>query len=1074
LNYGQNTQLLVTRSGYDTPLIRFDLTAIPANSLIVSATLMLYNNTPGGGSCAQNGSEVRRLNLSRVLKNWDEGNQVSAQVTTTVGAQGATGDYAFLYYSGGTNVAWGARGMLAGTDYASTVTSYADVLNPGWYGWDVSALVRAWVRGDYSNYGLTLRDSTGYSASNCDYRSFSSSQNATPNQRPKLLIAYNPDVPYANAGPDQKLWTWNGGAITLDGSASRDRPGGNDATLSYSWRILQSAFGSVLTGTLPATTSSAPFTPDVAGEWLIELTVTNALGESATDQVRLQLWRIPAGHPRLYINPTTLPAVQARAVPGNSLWTQLQAHANNTYDVNDWGNVMESSALVGLVTGQASYCTKALRIAEMQRDADTSYTLSTGAGEIALVYDWCYPQMTEITRTQMINYFNTWGDKQKWSSPAHFADAQPGWGNYWPSYSFGFALAGIATYGDNARASEWLDEYRQTRVSQYDLAAINRIATGGAWPEGTVYDWLANPQRMYAQAAWQSGAGENLFQSSVWFSERLGYLLMQNYPGTDNEWGYLFHPYVSQGDAERHRGSMVNYKRIMGLLLAQMFPSDARAQQMQAYLNASPTNTSSPFMYYLEFLWNAPGITPSTPNRVSNYTPTLGQLIWRSGWPSGAADTDPCATYITFNAGDHYTYHQHYDQNAFTLWKCSDLALDSGVYSGNGLSFHDVNYYARTIAHNTLVVYNALENFTSMRSGASSNDGGQRTVAPASRSPDSVTYWDQHVLQYDTGDIARHEDAALYSYALGDATKAYNNPTYNQSANYAGNVAKVTRFQREFVYLRPLTPTVTTSNDYVVLYDRVGVASAGFSQANTKLLFHVLNAPTVSGAPQAISAGETLYANATDANVISGNGKLFFKFLSPAQHNVRVVGGRGQKAFWVFGQNYDWNWSAGEAQPRPVTDYDPIPYGEYRLELEPADAALDHNFLTVLYPTASTTLAMPATTLITVTGLAGVHLADPALNRVAMFSAALDGSAPSGTLTYTYQPTAATLNMLFDLTPNAQYNLVATRIGNVQSVTLIPTTGGTYRASTEGVLSFTVNVDGTPAQIFLPAILKNP
>ena len=1075
LNYGQHGEAQVSYSNSEVPLFQFDLTSIPTNSLVVSATLMLYNNTPGGGTCTQPGVEARRINLARLLRDWDEGTQVSGQITTTVGAHGATGDYAFLANSGGTNVPWGARGLAANVDYAPTIESYADVVNAGWYSWDVTALARAWIHGDDPNYGLTLREVTGYAATNCYYRGFASSQATTTSQRPTLLLTYNPDVPYANAGADQKRWDWTGGTIALDASASHDRPGGNDATLTYAWRVVQAAYGSTLTGTLPLHTAHALFQPDVAGEWVVELVVTNDLGERATDQVALHLWNIPPSHPRLYVTANDLPALQARAVQTNPRWTQLQTQATGSYDVNDWNNVMEGSALVGLVTGQASACAQAMHIAELQRDADTTYTLNSGAGEIALVYDWCYPQMTPVTRTNMLAYFNAWGDKQKWASPTHFTDAQPGWGNYWPNYSYAFALIGLATAGDNPRAEEWLDEYRQTRIGQYDLAAIDRIATGGAWPEGTVYDWIANPNRMLALTAWRSATGENLFQSSAWFSERLGYLLLQNYPGVDNEWGYQFHPYLSLGDAERHRGSLGNYQRIMSLLLAHTFPTDPRAQQLQAYLTTAPINKSATFQRYLEFLWNDPSVTPVAPTRVTNVAPALGQVIWRSGWPSGAADTDPCATYLTFHAGDHFTYHQHYDQNAFTLWKCADLALDSGVYSGNGLSFHDVNYYVRTIAHNTLVVYNPLENFTSVRAGAVANDGGQRTVAPASRSPDSVTYWDQYAQQYDTGDLLHHEDAALYAYALGDATKAYNNPTYAQTSSYPTNGPKVSRFQRELVYLRPLSPTVALSNDFVVLYDRVGVVSASLSLSNTKLLFHTLNAPTVSGTPQVVSPGETLYANATEATALAGNGKLFMKVLAPTSHNLRVVGGRGEQAFWVFGQRYDWHWLATEPQPRPVTSYDTLPYGEWRLELEPADTALDHNFLTVLYPTISTTLAMPATTLINGTGLAGAHIADPALNRVVLFSSALDGSAPTGVMTYTYQPTATTLNLIFDLVPNAHYNVTTTLLNNVQTVVLTPAVAGTYRVSAEGVLNVTLQRDGNLPllpSVFAPLVIR--
>lgn len=120
-----------------------------------------------------------------------------------------------------------------------------------------------------------------------------------------------------------------------------------------------------------------------------------------------------------------------------------------------------------------------------------------------------------------------------------------------------------------------------------------------------------------------------------------------------------------------------------------------------------------------------------------------------------------------------------------------------------------------------------------------------------------------------------------------------------------------------------------------------------------------------------------------------------------------MVGGRGVKAFWVFGANYDWHWDANEPQPRPTNDFENLPYGEWRLELEPADTALEHNFLTVLYPTISSTLTMPPTVLVTGTGLSGAHIADPGLNRLALFSAANDGSAPGGLSSIATRPRRA-------------------------------------------------------------------
>ena len=1090
VNYGQNADLVLSRDGGDNPLLRFDLTTIPTNSAVLSATLSLYNTTQSSYSGTRN--FARRICLYRVLRDWDEGNQTDSPIDAA-GKHGATGDNAFDYYPGqGTDVPWGARGMAAGADYAAAYESYADVVNEGWYTWDATALVRAWVRGEQPNHGLTLRDATGYQDDHVDWRTFVSSQaTADPTRRPKLTVVYNPDAPYAHAGPDQENLAWAGGPVTLNGSASHDRPGGDDASLVYEWRIAQPAYGSALSPLSLLGRGAGgegqiiPFTPDVAGEWEIELTVTNNISETASDRVHLRLLNIPAGHPRIYLTPAKLVALQAQAVPTNTRWTQLQAEAD------DPGGEMHAQALVYQVTGQTAYADQAIAAAEAL--IANPYDYSTKAGDIALVYDWCYNRLSLGQRTAFVNYFNAWGDA------AHSNDV-PGWGNYWPRYAYSYALMGLATYGDNSRAGEWLDEFRYTRYRDIDLPLLERIAAGGGWPEGMIYDWIANWPRVKALEAWRTATGENLFVSTTWYRERLGYLLLHRWPGQAEQWSTWYHPYLSTGDTERNRGSIANYERIMALILIERFPGDSLARQLQAYLTTPPVNNSQRFLYHEEFLWFNPDQPVESPGPLTHYAAGLGAILMRSGWPAGAADTDPSATYLTFQCGDHFTYHQHYDQNSFTLFKRGDLLVDSGVYSGDGLSDHDINYYVRTIAHNTLVVFNPAEDFSSARPDATSNDGGQRTMYPASRSPGSIAYFDQHRTQYDTGDILRFQDDARYTYALGDATQAYNNPTYNQAmdGSLTGNVAKVSRFQREFVYLRPTTPLSLVGrpskggrwardedraggegraggeDDYVVLFDRVGVVSPTFSLSNTKLLFHTLNEPVVNGTPTVVSPGETLYTGADVAIVVAGDGKLFIKTLLPATRNLRKVGGRGVKAFWVFDANYDWHWSPAEPQPRPINDFEDAPYGEWRLELEPADAALTHNFLTVLHPASSATVAMPAATLITGTGVAGVHIADPTLNRVALFSSANDGSAPGGSIVYTYMPTTHTLNLLVDLMPGARYQLTSAQNAGVVTVTLTPHGAGPYQASSQGVLSFTLPADGLITyHRYLPLVSRN-
>ncbi|HMN27587.1 MAG TPA: DNRLRE domain-containing protein [Caldilineaceae bacterium] len=1066
VNYGQNDTLVLSRDGGENLLLRFDLSSIPANSAVISASLSLYNTTqssPGG-----NGNFARRVQLFPVLREWDEGNQAASPIDGP-GKHGATGDQAFDFFTGeGADVAWAAPGMAAGADYASTAASDADVINQGWYNWDVTMLVRAWVRGEQANAGLLLRDATGYDERQNDSRIFVSSQaTADLTLRPKLVVVYNPDVPFADAGPDQVNFGWKNTAIVLNGSASRDRPGGNDNSLTYTWRIVTAAYGSALAGEIASTAvPTATFTPDVAGEWEIELTVTNPLGERATDRLHLRLLSLADGHPRIFLTPAKLSALKARAVATNPRWVQLQ----NEADSADAG--MHVKALVSQVTGQASYCDQAIAAALAVIANQSDYPGQ--AGDLALVYDWCYGRLSADQRTTFLNYFVTWSD----NTPKN--EDFSGWGNYWPRHGYSYALVGLATYGDNPRAQEWFDEYRHRRYQENDLPLLDRIADGGAWPEGMVYDWIANWPRVMAVEAWRTATGEDLFASTRWFRDRLGYILLHRRPGLGEQFGYRFHPYASTGDSERNRGSLTNYERVMALLLVERFAAEPLARQLQALLAAPPTDNSLRFLYHAEFLWFNPNQPTTPPSQLTHYAAGTGTLFLRSGWPSGPADSDTSATHITFQAGDHFSYHQHFDQNSFTLFKGDDLMVDSGVYSGEGLSNHDINYYVRTIAHNTLVVYNPAEDFAAARPDATANDGGQRTVFPASRSPQTMTDFNQHAVHYDTGDMLRFEDSAAYSYALGDATKAYNNPTYNQAmdTNLSGNVAKVSRFQREFVYLRP-QPLAgkgqpgATAGEYLVLFDRVGVTQPGFSGQNTKLLFHSLNEPTVAGTPNPVSPGETLYANAGQATVAAAEASLTLKVLLPLSHHLRKVGGRGDKAFWVFDANYDWHWDAGEAQPRPINDFEAEPYGEWRLELEPADTALEHNFLTVLHPTLSGTVDMPATTLIT-TGLSGAHVADPALNRLVLFSAANDGSPPTGPILYSYQPTTRTLNLLFDLTPGARYQLSVESINNRQQVELAPKTSGQYQVSQQGVLSFTLDLEGEPNSnfaVYLPLMI---
>ena len=142
-------------------LMQFDLTAIPANSIITSAYLSLYydiwNNEPTAVQSTMSGSNAAWI--ERISGVWDEN-------TVTWNTQPRTLDV---------NRAVIPMSMSSNQDYPDL---------------DVTLLVQDMINEPANSYGfmLKLQDET-------PYRSlyFATSENANPDLRPKLIVEYTPD-----------------------------------------------------------------------------------------------------------------------------------------------------------------------------------------------------------------------------------------------------------------------------------------------------------------------------------------------------------------------------------------------------------------------------------------------------------------------------------------------------------------------------------------------------------------------------------------------------------------------------------------------------------------------------------------------------------------------------------------------------------------------------------------------------------------------------------------------------------------------------------------------------------------
>jgi hypothetical protein len=150
-------------------LMKWDVSALPANAQIQSATLSLYLTGSGGDPLY--GIPVSGIiNKSPVIAN----------------CNGNTYD--------GTN-AWTPSSVpynnipLAQSDIAPAVdTQQIDKTN-GYKSWNVTDIVKGWVATAGSNKGLLLDSSIN--ASSDSYRYFASSEATDASQRPKLVVTYN-------------------------------------------------------------------------------------------------------------------------------------------------------------------------------------------------------------------------------------------------------------------------------------------------------------------------------------------------------------------------------------------------------------------------------------------------------------------------------------------------------------------------------------------------------------------------------------------------------------------------------------------------------------------------------------------------------------------------------------------------------------------------------------------------------------------------------------------------------------------------------------------------------------------
>ncbi|AVR95756.1 heparinase II/III domain-containing protein [Pseudoduganella armeniaca] len=226
--------------------------------------------------------------------------------------------------------------------------------------------------------------------------------------------------------------------------------------------------------------------------------------------------------------------------------------------------------------------------------------------------------------------------------------------------------------------------------------------------------------------------------------------------------------------------------------------------------------------------------------------------------------------------------HQHLDQNSFTIYKRAPLLVDSGLYNEYD-STHWKNYYRRTIAHNSIVVFDPNEQFL-YDSKPMSNDGGQwikRRVGDAGQERYPTIAEIQPGARNALDGVTHYEEdkEGGYAFVTGNASKAYSTKLDQNDG-----------FLRSILYLRP---TSTSPKTTVLVFDRI---HAPGRLAATSLL-HTVKKPQSHATQHAdsIAGGGRVVLAPTPTNlpllVRNGDGMVTIEPLLPENARITLAGG---------------------------------------------------------------------------------------------------------------------------------------------------------------------------------------
>jgi len=167
-------------------LTRFDVSSIPSNATIISATMSLWYQRSADTAEAITGYKLSRLKAG---KSWAEGVGLSPATDGSV-----TWNCQVTYPVGNpSRLPWATPGATGDADIDLATTFTFDKSGPGiseWKDFNITSWVQAWVDGSWQNNGMVLWGGVGTGVNQYYGICGSETTDVSGNPRPKLVVNY--------------------------------------------------------------------------------------------------------------------------------------------------------------------------------------------------------------------------------------------------------------------------------------------------------------------------------------------------------------------------------------------------------------------------------------------------------------------------------------------------------------------------------------------------------------------------------------------------------------------------------------------------------------------------------------------------------------------------------------------------------------------------------------------------------------------------------------------------------------------------------------------------------------------